>query len=106
MLPGLIPLQHRRAGGFDGGQRAGHGLKIGSSRLGQRQPMRVAMDQRLAEVLFQARDGTADGALGHAERLRRAREAAERRAAVANACNSDIDGERSRMGQGAGARLG
>ncbi|MNY06689.1 hypothetical protein D3C86_1394580 [compost metagenome] len=27
------------------------------------------------------------------------------RAAVANACNSDIDGERSRMGQGAGGAV-
>ncbi len=67
------------AGVFNGCQRAGHGLQQLLAGIGQRQAMRIALEQGLAEVRFEPGNGTADRALGHAQVLGRARETAQPR---------------------------
>lgn len=65
------------AQGFDGAQRfLGAVIELAAS-VGQRQAVRVAAHQRLAEMRLQARDRPADRALGHAQRLGSLGEAAQ-----------------------------
>ncbi|KAG1254815.1 hypothetical protein G6F65_016891 [Rhizopus arrhizus] len=88
---GMAPVEIRQVGhqpgagqrGYCGQRQAkaplvGPQLKLAAG-VGQGQSVRVPVHQGLAEMRFQAGDGAADGALGHAQRLCGLREAAQAR---------------------------
>jgi hypothetical protein len=54
---------------FDAVERAAHDGEQGGAGFGQREGLRAAFEERVAEQFFQADDMAADRTLGHVERM-------------------------------------